>query len=367
MSKFTYVIAGVGILILIGIGWYAYSRPAVVANNQPLKVGAMLLLSGDFASYGGGARNGVELAVQEYNANPKNTRKVEVVYEDTKADPKTAVSAYRKLTSVDHVDAILGPMLQTEMSAIAPIIKDDKMPVFAMTYPDMALRGQIPNLLVVWPNPTLESEKFAQYLYDEEHVRSVAILGTQDSWEAEVCAAFEKKFKELGGTVVDTEIVLQTDESPSVAVTKALAKKPEALFIGSYYRFIYFVNKAKELGFKGKLYSIEVDSSMLQETQPYSNGLRFISPEFFTDAYVTAFQQLAGSKPNIPSGQTYDAMSILLSIMPTAVDRADAVQKMSTLGSFDGASGHITFSTDRQATFPVNIFEAQGADIVRVK
>ncbi|MEK7530553.1 MAG: penicillin-binding protein activator [Patescibacteria group bacterium] len=354
------------IVVAVIVLWFlaSYQKPGVAAT--PIKVGALLLLSGDFTSYGTSARTAVELAVEKYNADPAHLRKVEVIYEDTKADPKTAVSAYQKLVSIDHVDAIVGPMLQVEMSAIAPLVIQDKVPVFSISNPDKVLRGTLPGFLAVWPDPTLEAEQMAQYVYDQG-VRSVATLGTKDSWESEVSQAFNDKFTALGGTVVDTETVLPDDNDTATQVTRALSKKPEALFLGTYYKFTYFVKKARDLGFKGKMYSIEIDTNLASETNPASNGLRFISPEFYTADFVQAFETKAGAKPTIPSGQTYDATQILLSIVPLAKDRADIISRMDALQSFDGVSGHITFNNERRATFPLNIFEIQNGEIMRAQ
>jgi branched-chain amino acid transport system substrate-binding protein len=71
---------------------------------------------------GQAARRGIELAVNEANsAGGINGRKIELIYEDTQGNASNAVSAYEKLTKIDKVDVIFGPMLQTEVSAIAPI------------------------------------------------------------------------------------------------------------------------------------------------------------------------------------------------------------------------------------------------------
>ncbi len=51
-------------------------------NNQPVKIGAMYLLTGGFATYGEFARDGINLALTEINANGGiNGRTVEVIFE----------------------------------------------------------------------------------------------------------------------------------------------------------------------------------------------------------------------------------------------------------------------------------------------
>jgi branched-chain amino acid transport system substrate-binding protein len=333
--------------------------------DQPLKVGALLLLSGDFTSYGERSQNAIEIAVDEYNANPNNKRKVEVVYEDTHGDPKQAVSAYTKLVNVDKVDAIVGPLLQAEAAAITPLIEKDKIPVFSVAPVPIERRSSLGNPLVVWPDPTLEAEQMAQYVFDDG-IRSVGIVGTQDSWENEVSEAFAKKFQSLGGTVTSKEITLQTEKDVRLPATKVISTKPEAIFLGTYYQFFPFVKSIREQGYKGKLYSIEIDTYLAEQTKSLSDGLKFISPDSYTDDFIKEFNKRYGQNPTLPAGQAHDAMGILLSLFSKYGDKDDVLKAMVDFKQYDGVSGPISFD-NHKAIFPLSIFEIQNGIIQKLK
>ncbi len=367
------------ILIIIGIIIVAATVIFVVRNNKLLeskntiKVGALLILSGDFAKYGEASKNAIEIAVFDYNSRPSVTSgkdlKVEVIYEDTHADPKTAVSAYQKLVSFDKVDVIVGPLLQVEMSAIESLVKKEGIPVFSVAPIPIEQRGNTSNPLVIWPDPTLEAEQMAQYVFDQG-IKTIGSLSTRDAWESEVSEAFSKKFTSLGGQIVANEVVLPDSNDTSLPVTKVIAAKPEAIFVGTYYKFIYFVKKIKELGFKGKLYSIEIDTYLSGETKPYSDGLQFISPAFYTPKFTKEYQDRYGEAPSIPSGQAHDAMSLLLSLITKADStnfKDDMLNEMAKLTEFDGVSGKITFASNHRATFPLSIFQIDNGAINKIK
>lgn len=366
MNKNLWWVIGVLVLVLLGASYWQSTQEPEVALASPVKVGVMLILSGDFAQYGESSKVAIEIAVDRYNNDPANTRKVEAIYEDTKADPKTALSAYQKLVSLDKVDVIVGPQLQVEMAAIDPVVQQNGIPVFSIAPIPQERRGTTANPLVIWPDPTLEAQQMAIYVY-EQGTRTISIVGTQDTWEQEVADAFGKKFTELGGTVTGRETVLQDASDVSISTSKALSGKPEAVFVSTYYLFPQFVKKIKEYGFAGALYSIEIDTHLSGETNPYSNGLRFISPAFYTEEFSAEFKKRYGEEPSIPAGQGHDAMALALSLVRDADSREDILKRMEDVKEFEGVSGTITFNEKHLAAFRLNIFEIQDGAILRIK
>jgi branched-chain amino acid transport system substrate-binding protein len=369
------------VVIIILIAAILIARPRnspVPSSSKPIKIGALLILSGEFAKYGEASKNAIEIALADYNKSQNVVAgkfpPVEVVYEDTRGDAKTALSAYQKLVSIDKVDMILGPQLQYEMAALNPVVIKDNIPVFSIAPVPASERGTATNPLVIWPDPTLEADQIAHYVFDQG-ARKVGILSTEDAWESEVSKAFADKFTELGGSIVADEVVLPDSKDTSLPVTKVMAAKPDSIFIGTYYKFIYFVKKLKELGFSGKLYSIEIDTFLSGETNPFSNGLQFISPAFYTKEFTDTYTKLYGSAPSIPSGQTHDAMALLLQLVQVpgvySADqqtfRNNILNVMSHVTEFEGVSGRITFSKDHRATFPLSIFEIQNGIINKIK
>jgi branched-chain amino acid transport system substrate-binding protein len=361
MKKIIWILIAV---IAVALVWVKTSTDKEVSTNEPTKIGALLILSGDFSAYGERSRKAVEIAVEKHNQeNPDNP--VEVIFEDTHGDPKQALSAYEKLVKVDNVDVIVGPLLQVEMAAILPKLKQDNIPMFSVAPVTKELRENTSNPLVVWPDPTLEAGQMAKYVFDQG-IRTVGILGTQDSWENEVSSAFADKFTALGGKVIAREIVLPTDDDVRLAVTKVISKSPEAIFLGTYYKFYPFVKTLSEQRYKGKLYSIEIDSYLASESGSLSNGLRFISPDFYTDEFINEFKSRYSESPTLPAGQTHDAMQILLSFVKEGKSGNELLKAMNDLEKFEGVSGTIKFTEDHRATFPLSIFELQNGEIIRI-
>ncbi len=356
----------IAIIVIVGAFWWLNRGPiSGPSTDGPIKIGAPLILSGDFAKYGERARRSIDLAVEKFNQEHPEIN-VQVVYEDTHADPKQAVSAYRKLVDLDRVQAIVGPLLQVEMAALLPQIQQDNIPVFSMAPVTRDLRADTSNPLVIWPDPTLEAGQIAEYVFNQG-VKTVAILGTQDSWENEVSGAFASKFTAPGGTVTAQEIVLPTASDVRLAVTKVVGTKPEAVFLGTYYKFFPFIKSLNEQGYKGKLYSIEIDTYLAEEAGALANGLRFISPDFYTPGFTAEYQNRYSEVPSLPAGQSHDAAQILLSLIAEGKTGDDLIDAMGALKEFNGVSGKIIFTDDHRATFPLSIFELQDGQIKKLE
>jgi branched-chain amino acid transport system substrate-binding protein len=92
-------------VVLVVLGLVA---PAGFAQ-APIKIGVIQPLSGPVAASGSYVRMGAEIARDWINARGGvNGRKVDLVIEDNKSDPKEAASAAEKLIVRDKVPAIIG-------------------------------------------------------------------------------------------------------------------------------------------------------------------------------------------------------------------------------------------------------------------
>ena len=85
------------------------SGSAPKTDGETIKIGLNFELSGEVASYGQSDAEGVELAVEEINANGGiNGKQIELVKQDNKSDAAEAVSVATRLTSQENVLAIIG-------------------------------------------------------------------------------------------------------------------------------------------------------------------------------------------------------------------------------------------------------------------
>lgn len=336
-------------------------------SDEPLRIGALLVLSGDAAAWGKASQNAIELAVDEVNkAGGIDGREVIVLYEDTQGSAVQAVAGYRKLSSLNGVVAIIGPNWQTAVSAIAPLAAADRFPVITPSYAPLENRPDPRNPLLIWMDPTIQAQRIARYVY-EQGARTAAVIGTEDSWEKQVSLAFADEFTSLGGTVDLVEILQPDAENVQTSVTKVLQDKPDAVFVGTYFQFLSTTRVLEEFGYQGKVYSIEVDEYLAQESKEFTTGLQFISLDLYSSDFRTKYEAAYGEKSNIPAGQTYDTMKILLSMLEDDPSRDRLLFLFERFESYEGVSGAIRMTEDHKTIFPTAIYELHEGDIIRVE
>lgn len=113
------------IILVIFIGIYFTQKPS--KKEQAIKIGAILPLTGPAASFGEVAKIGLEMGVE--NAK-KHGIAIDLIYEDSKANPQEAINAFRKLITKDKVLAVITTVYSVGM-VLKPEAESNKVPLLA--------------------------------------------------------------------------------------------------------------------------------------------------------------------------------------------------------------------------------------------
>ena len=100
--KLIVVLLLVGLLVLGCTGNY-------VKEPETIKLGSILILTGQGAAWGEAARNGIEMAVEDVNNDGGVLGKqIEFVHQDDQSEAKKSVSAFYQLVDAMNIDIIIG-------------------------------------------------------------------------------------------------------------------------------------------------------------------------------------------------------------------------------------------------------------------
>ncbi len=194
------------------------------AQPEPLKIGMLLTLSGNYASAGADCRAGITAALVDNAASSR----LNVIYADSKADPTTAISEFRKLMDSDHVLAVYTHRSNIGM-AIDPVSQTA----------GISLLGAVGNKLFaannnyafqIWPKSDEEGGFFAAE-FKKRGYKNVALLFTQDEWTTSVSDAFRSKFLSLGGSLIFDQAVLPAEIDFRTLLLQVKEKSPDVIFI----------------------------------------------------------------------------------------------------------------------------------------
>jgi ABC-type branched-subunit amino acid transport system substrate-binding protein len=134
MRIFTVILPTLFLIVLV------FSTPAEGQSNN-FRSGIILPLSGPLAAMGEAFRNGVELAKRDGRAEG-----IEFIFEDSRYDGKTTVSALHKLRDSNQVD-LIAVWGNTPSGTAAPIANSLRLPMIGISMnPDAAERKYVMTL-----------------------------------------------------------------------------------------------------------------------------------------------------------------------------------------------------------------------------
>jgi branched-chain amino acid transport system substrate-binding protein len=98
-------------------------------NQDIIKIGAVLPLSGNLAQLGESGKTGLLLA-EEYINSKYDNKKIKILFEDGRAIPTASINAANKLTTLDKIDILFSIISAVDLS-IVPIQERERFLMFS--------------------------------------------------------------------------------------------------------------------------------------------------------------------------------------------------------------------------------------------
>ncbi|MEJ5184868.1 MAG: ABC transporter substrate-binding protein, partial [Rectinemataceae bacterium] len=175
---------------------------------QDIKIGGIGPVTGEAATFGISTKNGMMMAVEEWNAKGGvfGGRKVKLIFEDDKGDPAEGATVYTKLIQQDGVVAIVGTVMSKVTLAGAPICQANGIPMISPTSTNekVTLVGDyIFRACFIDP---FQGTVGANFAYNDLKARAAAaIFDLGNDYTKGLAENFKKQFEKLGGKVVAFE------------------------------------------------------------------------------------------------------------------------------------------------------------------
>ena len=243
--------------ILFLLFLFACSTQQIVTEKQSdtIKVGFITPLTGPASQYGVPAINGAKLALEDINEKGINGKKLELLVEDGKCDPKEATTVATKLITQDKIKIILGGHCSPESLSIAPIAEQNKIIMFASmtTSPDLTKSGDY-----IFRNSPINTEgQVVANGMNDLKIKTAAIMVQQTSYALPIRDAFKETFY---GEVVAIEEFKGDEADFKTQLIKIKSKNPEALFIiaQGINPALNIMKQSKELNIKSKIFGAAV-------------------------------------------------------------------------------------------------------------
>jgi branched-chain amino acid transport system substrate-binding protein len=312
--------------IALGFCLYSLIGAGSAASAQDITVAVALPLTGTCAQDGTAAKNGATLAAEIVNSKGGiNGRKIKLIAEDDRSDPKEAASVANKLANNKDVVAVIGHYNSSCTLAGHPIYARAHLLELspASSAPSISVEGAKPNSYIarVIATDAMEGAFVAKWMVKDHGLKKVAILWENDDYGLGLKDVVEKEVQGFGGQCVAIESYYMGETKDFRPIlTKVRALNPDVLFIGGLYNEAALIAKqAADMGWKPKIYGTDaiLSPALVSLGGQAVEGLRLCGafvpdlPKPMIQEYCKAFRARFNTEPALYDAMGYDAMLVV--------------------------------------------------------
>ncbi len=359
------ILAAVLAMVVAGCGGNG-SDTGEASSEEPLKIGAILSLTGTYAGLGEPEKNLIEMEVKKINdAGGINGQPIEVIIEDDATDEAQAVAAASRLIEQEAVVAIIGATGTGQTMAVRGDVQRAGIPQVSMAGGTVITSPVDPQVFATpWSNMIVVPFTL-EYLKDQGITR-IGLISDSGGFGKDGQAVFKAEAPKAGVEVVADETLNPGDTDMTAQLTKIKNSDAQAIVMWTAGKEAAIIAKnAEDLGIDLPIYGSHgiARREFIDGAGEAANGVRFAAgkilvPEAYgegTEAYTLAtgfideYTQAYGEEPNTFAGHAYDALYLVVEaakridgdITPEAL--RDEIE--STAG-FVGIGGTFTFSPE---------------------
>jgi len=344
-------------------------------TDGKVKIGTFGPLTGNVASYGISTKNGVEIAVDEFNA--KGGLQVELISEDTRGDQTEAANSVTKLIDQDNVVAIVGGVISSETMTGGPIANEAKVVMISSSSTAAGVPEIGDYIFRNCLSDEVQAVQLAEYAVNEMGLKNFAVLYTNNDYGLSLKNAFEAKAKEIAN-VVDIETYNDGESDFRAQLTKIKGFNPDALYIAGYYtEAAKIAQQARDQGLNAQILGadgffspklIELGGNSV-EGSVFTAGFFPDDPAEKVQKFVSEYKEKFDAEPDMFAAQAYDAASILL----TALEKTNGaggealLNAMKETKDFPGITGTTSFTDIGDAVKDILILQVKDGKFVKIR
>lgn len=336
---------------------------------EPIKIGYLAALTGDYAQYGITEVNMAKLVVGDINAKGGILgRKIELIPYDTKTRNEDAVNAVRRMIESDKVCAIVGANSSGINIATAPIVAKGKTPQISTvgTNPFVTVdnKGKVrPYSFRICFTDPYQGALAADLAYNDLKKTKAAILYNVGSDYAQgLREFFVKDYEKLGGKIVADEGFRETDVDFRAQLTTIKNSGADLLFLpGMGKDMALAIKQAQELGLNVTVIGGDGYAEFMNEIAgPAMKGTFWVNHTYLDDPemapifarYKEVYKD--DCKEFVNGTMAYDAMYWLID----AIKRAGKADGQAIAKALEETKGlklhHATLTIDPATHNPIN-------------
>lgn len=340
------------------------SKKSSGSGSSPIKIGAILSLSGDYAGLGQPEQNVLDMEVKKINdAGGINGHQIQLIVADDATDEAKAVAAASKLIEQDKVVAILGPTGTGETMAIRGDIDRAQIPNVSMAG-GTVITNPVDKFVFATPWSNLIVVPFTLDYLKKQGITKIGVISDTGGFGADGLAVLKADVAPAGVTIVSDQTFNPGDTDMTAQLTQIKNSAAQAIVMWTAGPEAAIIAKeVKDLGITLPLYGSHgiARKEFIAGAGDAANGVKFAAGKIlipsaygqgtaaFTQAtdFIARYQAAYNDTPNTFAGHAFDAIHLVadaagrISGDVTASALRDEIEKTS---GFVGIGGNFTFS-----------------------
>jgi branched-chain amino acid transport system substrate-binding protein len=188
--------------MVASLGMFAVANPAH-AQDKLIKIGGLFPMSGPGAYFGAQDKQGIELAIEQFNKAGVNGYKLEVKFEDSACSPLPATQAAKRLLEQYKPLVVVGEECSDATLAVMPVMEQAKVPLLNAGSSSIKITDPgNPWTFRIMPNEVMQGVDIATHAYKRLNARTAVLLYENTNAGIGNAKVFGDTFKSLGGQIL---------------------------------------------------------------------------------------------------------------------------------------------------------------------
>lgn len=333
------------------------SLVCVTAQAQdPIRIGVIAPLTGEFSNWGENVRAGIEFARESL---PEDVQKqLEVYFEDDQFSGSKTLGAFQALKEKGELAGLI-VVGSSAGNTIAPLIEREKIPTIAVGASDINVVKGRKYAFTHWVSPETEGRHMAAEVVRRGY-KKIALLLQEHAGLRAITEAFEHSLASSPVVKVEFSKVVSPDMQDFRALIPGIkSKNVDAVALLLFPNNVGVFGKQAKSAVLGKdLFGAETfeDKDVLKNYGTYLVNSWYASGAGATPEFVGKYAKKYGSGPGFAGANGHDAFGLIVAAYLAAQKEQDRAAKMADylhdVKDFKGALGTYSATGDNRFDVP---------------
>ena len=343
-----------GMSATVAAGSAAIGFPAILRAQDEIKVGFIGPISGFYAVQGNDMLHSAQMAVDEINGQgAAGGRKLSLVVEDNKLEPKATIDAARKLIFSDKVDVIIGVLASSSRVAALSVTEPAKQ---LFIYPTFYEGGECKKYLVCTGTVPNQSVDPAVPWLLKNVGKRIYVIGNDFQYPRGMAALIKAAAERGGGTYAGEEFYPFGTAEYQAIFQRAKDAKPDVIWVMDAGQPL-MIQQYRQFEMKPQIISTIMHENWTTKTEGAAEGI-FANSSYFATVdtpknrmFLADYRKRFGDSyyPTSFGESQYDSVWLYAKAVAKAgsADKDKVIKALSEV-DFDAPQGHINVLASNQ-------------------